>query len=898
MFQGVLACQAGGFMSAYVPLQRALLERAYLPRTVPPSAAFSEAVRPHLASGPWAASFAVAPGETARAVERALRDLMLASGTLRPEAIDPSRLDPSARAHHHLTALLDLWRRIGDVLPEDLAYLRPILEAEAGDAIDRLHVIHDPADPDLCAVERAVLDTLVRHHGAPDDLDALRAELIAARDRRHGRPGSALAHLQDTFLAQAAERRALDESVQVYGLRDAAAEADFAASLAQSWLDGAPDLAPADIGLLLPAGPHYVPFVREAFARAGLPLSGLPSEGERRDLAGECLLHFLTGLRQPAPAMALASLVRSPLMPWSAKDGRRLSDAVMEGAHDLAAVVRLTGPALAMARLLADRRVPKGHDAAERLSVLLRNLTREDAFADEVARLGELARQIQLPLFARPAEADVPWEDLLAGIPVGAWRDGGGGPALMDGVSIRVDGEPPSGPVRHLIVLGFSAGAFPAAPTVSPLFLDSEVAEIGARCGVHLPSQGAELARRLRVLRSQLAALRERLVVLVPYRDLMGGRSAPSASLAFLARSFQGVEDPEDLVVDLADERALPARALPVAPETKSAWQPPPAAPSMLTLGVDLLMLRTDGDGRARAQSPTRLDTLLVSPLAWLLNELDILDRPWAPETLDVLTIGSLFHKVVEQLFPPDAALPSEADIRARLPGLLAADIQAMAPFLAAAGWMVERQSLERDFLKAALTWRATLEALGARIVASELPLRGTALGVPCRGFVDCLLLLPDGSLVIVDHKTSAARARRTRMESGFDLQVDIYRSLAAQAAAHPPSDEGLEVKALARPGRIGVAYHTTRDGTVLLHGLSLAAPPAGVEVIDADISTAATARITEEIARLRAGRLHLTGEDELALLEKAGVGLYAMETSPLVSHFTPPAPAQESDDA
>lgn len=897
MFQGVLACQAGGFIPAYVPLRRALLERAYLPCTQPADVSFSEAVRPHLASGPWAASFAVAPGETAGVVVRALRDVMLASGTLRPHGIDLSRLDPQSRAHHHLSALLALWTRMGDLLPEDLAYLRPILEAEAEEVIDPLHVIHDPADPDLTAVERAVLDTLLRHHGAPDDLAARRAALIAARDCCHGRPGSALAHLQETFLAPTATRRPLDDSVHVYGLRDAAAEADFAASLAQSWLDGEPSLTPAEIGLLLPAGAHYVPFVREAFARAGLPVSGLPSEAAKRDLAGECLLHVLTCLRQPAPAMALASLVRSPLMPWSAQEGRRLSDGVMEGSPDLRHGVSLTGPALAMAHLLNDRRVPKAHDAAERLATLLRNLTRDTAFADEVARLGDLIRPIQLALLARPAESEVPWEDLLAGVPVGAARDEGPSPACLGGVTILVDGEPPTAPLRRLMVLGFSAGAFPAAPPVSPLFLDSEVGQIRAQCGLHLPSQEAILARRLRVLRSQLAAASERLTVLVPYRDLMGARNAPSASLAFMARCFEGIEDPDHLIVDLTDERHLPEERLPVAPETKSAGLPPLRVPPALALGTDLLALRTDAEGRPRAQSPTRLDTLLVSPLAWLLNELDILDRPWAPETLDVLTKGSLFHQVVEHLFPPDAPLPSEADIRARLPDLLAAEIAASAPFLAGGGWMVERQSMEREFTTSAVSWRAMLEALGARVIASELPLRGTALGVPCRGFVDCVLLLPDGSLVIVDHKTSGSATRRQRMESGFDLQVEIYRSLANQASS-APSQTGLEVKALAQGGPMGVAYHTTRDSILLLNGLAMAAPPGGVEVIDTDISSAATVRITQEIARLRAGTLRLPGEEERTMLEKAGVGLYALEMSPLVGVFTPAAPAQERDDA
>ncbi|MFH1555891.1 MAG: PD-(D/E)XK nuclease family protein [Pseudomonadota bacterium] len=899
MFEGVLARQANGFIDAYVPLRRALLERSYLPHPLTPTPSFSEALRAHLADGLWAESFAVAPGETARAVERALRDVMLASSTLRPDGIDLVGLDPQSRTHHHLSSLLELWGRLGDQLPEDLLHLRAILEADTEDAIEPLHVVHDPADPRLTAVERAVLETLMRHHGTPLDLEERRATLIAARDQCHGRRGSALAHLQESFLAPETGRLPLDETVRVFGLRDAAAEADFAASLAQSWLDTDPALSPADIGLLLPAGPHYATYVREAFARAGLPLSGLPAGGEQRDLAGECLLHFLTCLRQPAPPMALASLLRSALMPWSAADGRKLSDAVMAGKFSFESVVALEGSALAMARLLGNRRVPKAHEAAERLSALVRNLTTDAAFAEEATRLVELARPIQGGLFSRPAQAEVPWEELAAQVLVSPWRDEAAGPALVAGVTIYVDGEAPPRTVRHLVVLGFNEGAFPAPPPVSPLFLDSEIAAIREHCDLHLSSQEDILSARLRVLRSQFAAARESLTVLAPYRDLTGARNAPSASLVLMARCFEDVEEPESLIVDLADERWLPAGALPVAPETKSLPLPPLTVPSVLSLGADLLSLRTDEEGQALAQSPSRLETLLVSPLAWLMNEMDMVDKPWAPETLDVLTVGSLFHQLVERLFPPDTPLPAEADIRARLPDLMAEEIRTTAPFLAGGAWMVERQSMERDFTKAALSWRATLDALGARIIASELDLRGHALGVACRGFVDCLLRLPDGSLVIVDHKTSGSHSRRRRMEHGLDLQVEIYRTLAAQAtAAQASAEPGLEVKALAHDGPIGVAYHTTRDGAVLLHGLQVAAPPGSVDVINADICGAATLRLKEEIARLRTGELRLTRADELTTLEKAGVGLYALETSPLVSLFIPPAPAQESEDA
>ncbi|MEH6834320.1 hypothetical protein [Falsihalocynthiibacter arcticus] len=63
----------------------------------------------------------------------------------------------------------------------------------------------------------------------------------------------------------------------------------------------------------------------------GVPLSGLPSSLPERDVTGETLLHLLLAKRPPTPAMVLASLCLSPLMPWGAQIGRNLAEAVVNG---------------------------------------------------------------------------------------------------------------------------------------------------------------------------------------------------------------------------------------------------------------------------------------------------------------------------------------------------------------------------------------------------------------------------------------------------------------------------------------------------------------------------------------------------------------------------------------
>ena len=75
---------------------------------------------------------------------------------------------------------------------------------------------------------------------------------------------------------------------------------------------------------------------------------------------------------------------------------------------------------------------------------------------------------------------------------------------------------------------------------------------------------------------------------------------------------------------------------------------------------------------RARSAMPvTRLENLLVSPLCWLLDELGAKDLTWAPATLEVMTLGTLMHHVLENAIPEGTPVPEAAELDAIMPGHL-----------------------------------------------------------------------------------------------------------------------------------------------------------------------------------------------------------------------------------
>jgi len=301
------------------PLTTQLLSETYL---APKPAAFEVAPLAASADAPWAGSFAFAPDETTRAVSDALIALAAASEGLVPESIDLGSL-PEGRARRHLSALADLWRAMDGALPDDLAAIRHAAASATRDALEPLPLLNPFPCPYATRAEEHLRATLLAHHGAAPSkaLAAWRGDTTAA-------PG-ALGQIQAGFGAAAA-KVAHDDSVAVWGLRDPAEEAEFAAARVRALLDTGAIAAPAEVGLLVPDDPAWRGQLARAFNAAGLPLAGLARQTPRRDLETDLLAASVAILKGPAaPRMALATALRSPLLPWPAELSAQLADAVM-----------------------------------------------------------------------------------------------------------------------------------------------------------------------------------------------------------------------------------------------------------------------------------------------------------------------------------------------------------------------------------------------------------------------------------------------------------------------------------------------------------------------------------------------------------------------------------------
>ena len=447
-----------------------------------------------------------------------------------------------------------------------------------------------------------------------------------------------------------------------------------------------------------------------------------------------------------------------------------------------------------------------------------------------------------------------------------------------EGVTVWRESQEPWRPVRRLIVLGFAQGRYPASLPANPVFAAEDLAAIRDSVGLPVTLPAEELGRRRARFRRQLAAVTEAVTFTVPRRTPVGEALNASESLVFMHQLYAGPEEAEGLVLELdaAEERRQVrhlALAAPAAPQ-------PPRAIVMedLEFGRDLLALRRDAEGKPKPESPSSLETLMVSGLAWLLKRLEAEPLGWAPESANPLVLGTVAHKVFENLFQPDAALPTPEEIPRRVEALLDEVLKRLAPFLRGSQWSVERRNFAALTTKAALAWRDTLAQLGAEVLASEAWLKGEWSGIAVHGQTDLILGLPGDRLLVVDYKRSSSRKRLTQMQKGFDSQASLYRAMIASGGPKDPRKAALAAR-LRGAQQTGVVYYLLNDQVALSDTvLAGAAAVPGWRVVEGDIAGEALARIGQRIAEVRSGKLALNRAGDQEFFEKkAGLTPYAL---------------------
>ena len=822
----------------------------------------------------WAKSLEVAEKETLAAVSGSLVKLLEGTEPGRQLTADSAGLLPE-RAGRHLRDLICLHSKMGPIFPGHLSAIAALLSVAKPATSRQIVVYHSSNIQQLTVWQKALLKKVSADCNAPQDPQLEILHQSAFEMSGDSSAYGSLLHIQNKLFSATLEKVKRDESIQWVAARDYLEEVEVAAGMIQSALRQDPTLKPADIGVLLPTDSEYAQAVRSVFGLSGLPVSALASDTSLRDIGRETVLHFLLALRKPTPVMALASLVTSPLMPWTSEKGMMLATSIMGGNTDLDELQHLAR------HIESKSALPAELDAA--LLALSRFMKVGEGMEAHLGRARQTISDVRALL--KGAES-VPWKEIMA---VAATEDYSGrieNCITREGIAIFSEREEPWRQVRYLFVLGFASGHYPAATCASAVFGESDLQIMNEQLGYAIETRTEAAQRRRELFSRQLMSASENVTILMPRRDGLGDSIHPSESLTFMAQLIEGVKSPDDLVYDLdsaadRDKVNLLARA----PETQP--QPPRTLVSDdITLPHNLLKIRVTKEGEQKPESPSGLETLMVSPLAWLFRRFNMEPKEWVPEDLDMMGKGTLAHSVFEHLFAPDKSIPTGVAIKQQIPTLLNNAITELAPYMLSPEWRVERRHLERDIKDAALRWGEILLHLKAEVIGVEVTLRGTLDDLPLTGNADLLLKLPGNRLYIVDYKKAKSKSRRDRMAKGYDSQAHLYR-LMLQTGGAAEENQTLN-DTISSSKQIGVMYYMLNDQTVVADTSGWSGGNVGgFHELGSGISTNAMELIKEQISQLEKGIVVLNSSDDEVWFDKnAGTKPYALDNSPLIRLF------------
>ena len=838
----------------------------------------------------WLESYSISPQETSTVVEKAFVQIISASDPLGDTYIPESDTLPE-RPRRHLEDLARLANDLHGELPADLSCIRELIFADKADALQHIFVYHIEGVPALTRWQESLIKKLNSDAEVAPDLqlaDQLK-EILLVKTIPNPANTNSLSTLQTRLFSDPSKRIVLDKSVQWVGTRDFLEEAEIAAGMVQTMLGEHTDLQPSDIGLLLPENYEYSVSVKNTFTLAGLALSGLPVEIWQRDLGREALFHFLFCRQKPAPAMALAVCLSSLLMPWSREEGALLAQTVMNGDYKLKPFSSASRDTRAMLDLIREGdETPNSLINAVQSFVSL--LNGGDEFAGYVQQAKIAADSICIAL---EGAADIDWAKLRRSVSPKYITTRESSDFNLEGVTVWREGHEPWRPVRFLIVFGFTEGNYPTLPGSSVVFTADDLNAIFENLSLPIESPDIQLKHRRARFKRQLAAVSDYVTFLVPRRNPSGATQAPSESIVFMHQLF---DVPEDIILELdaAADRAHVRYLAQVASDEPEL--PRTSKATDMHLECDLLALRTDSEGQLKPESPSSLETLMISPLAWLLRRLNAEPLGWAPENPNVMLFGTLAHQVFEGLFQKNTPLLGAEEIPPRADSLLDEAIRQHGPFLRASQWLVERHHLAVGIIKAALTWREVLDVLSAEVLGSEEWLAGNLNGIPIHGQADVILGLPKNRLLVVDYKRSSAISRRPRMQKGYDSQASLYRIM-LQTGGPKGEENGELVNRLRKASQTGIVYYMLNDQTVLSDTtLEESGGLPNWEALEGPIADHAIELIERRLNEVREGLLCLNREGDTLFFDKqAGIKPYALENSPLISLFTMPGEAEET---
>ena len=465
---------------------------------------------------------------------------------------------------------------------------------------------------------------------------------------------------------------------------------------------------------------------------------------------------------------------------------------------------------------------------------------------------------------------------------------------VLNGLLVLTENEWLLKPVKHLFVVGFNQGCYTQASNAKNVFGDAGLQSLESQLELHFDNSARRQSRFQERMKMMFSKTEKSVIFLLSEQSLSGDNIHPSEMLLDMALCFQNIDEvnPDKLIESLTScsvnylENVLPffkqlSNQSVNAASGSLNKQSSSFEPQDLNFDFDLLKLHLDKDGNQRRESPSSLEKMMISPLAWLLNRQGLEPKAWAVQELGVALKGSIAHKVFELHFDKNSALTVDAYDK-----LYIAALESDAPFMLMPQWRLEHTQLKHEIKKSLLPFIKWCEQEGWSVTDTEMELTGDLWGLAMRGFADSILSKDNESLIL-DYKKSSSKSRVQRLENGYDLQTVIYRELFKQKNSAKKQD-------------IHSGYYTLNDSKLVLDNYAETSVE-GISQVKLNVeikqqSIEAIKRVKQRIKQLKQGKVELNQQGDTDLWNSLGINAtYSIDETALVGHFI--KTAQESDD-
>lgn len=832
----------------------------------------------------WAKSIKVDEAATLSEVETSLCHILTVlplNGSLQIISKPESRID------NYFNDLVNLYESMKSVRPHEQMIAKQWLSLTDSPPCEPLQLIYLPELFAFDVWQNEVIDRLSITNAETTPDDDIYTTLLNALKNPSNCKTDLLQLSELLFETPNITQASTIENIRWLACRDSLQEAEVVVGMVQQALKQGTDLD--DIAIVLPHHSDQLNVLARLLNKAGILTSNLHASEVVYQWDIQLIKDLLTylswkvDLNDAVSPMSLATILTNPLMPWSLIRGQYYADAHFrselekkvsgddDGEDHSGLLLLLFNPQIddwqrwlrgiverlkfpTDARLCSKTKLLQLIDSLEQSSLLYQG-------DEQSIKIKMLINQL--------APKHINLENELSGL-------------VKNGLLLLTESEWLFKPVKHLFLIGFNRGCYECEVPSKGVFSQKNWQSLAEKTNNSVNNTDIKQNHNEIRIKRLLAQPDSSLTILLSQQGLDGEKMFPSETLMDMALCFQPTYEvkPERLIQPISAMSNPSPFFKERAPESTSALTE--IVLKDLSLEMDLFKINDNKDGTPRADSPSSLETMMISPLAWLLNRQGLEPKGWEAQNLNVMLKGTIAHKVFELHFDAEIA-HSNNDYEA----LYHAALESEAAFLHQPQWRLERTQLKHEIKEALSPFLNWCESEEWSIHSTEQKLTGALWSLPLKGIADAVFDNGQKTLIL-DYKKSKSKDRITRLNSGYDLQTVIYRELFNQ-------QEGI------KPTSIHSGYYTLNDQKLVLDTFSPTTVD-GIEQVRLDVNLAeqskeAVAKIHERIKQLRNGEIPLNSADDVVTWNDFGIKAeYTIGRNPLVGHFMKPAEENKND--